>query len=349
MSNSVFINPEDQHHFDTYGYVKITILNKADLLYLTGQFEKFYADKKLEGFHISLDIEDEAFVRETSELLTSFMSKKLHPWLKDFKLFTGSFVSKEPGLQYIVPPHQDWTFVDESAYYSASVWTPLVDVNIENGALGIIPGSHKYFNYNRCSPSPESPSPVSKNIFTMFPYIQMVEMKAGETLIFNNKLIHASPPNTTSKNRLAIGVALTHKDAALKHFYELPNRDERSLQSYDVDEEFFLTYNNKKLSKLFNLGSKPENVPTSGILTEPIDLMTEDAMRHLLENELKMQVNTELVNRLKHLYPQQKRTNTQQNNPVAEPKTASDNRTFFEKYTPSNIMAEIKWRLTKQN
>ena len=115
----------------------------------------------------------------------------------------------------------DWNFVDENQFCSATVWTALVDVTEQNGALGVIRGSHTIFNHKRSSPSPQSKSPLSDHVFTLFPFVEIIEMKAGESLIFNNRLIHASPPNLSNQARIAVGIGITHSEAQLNHFYQI--------------------------------------------------------------------------------------------------------------------------------
>jgi ectoine hydroxylase-related dioxygenase (phytanoyl-CoA dioxygenase family) len=116
----------------------------------------------------------------------------------DAQVFTASYVVKEPNPLSVVPVHQDWSFVDdEGEYCSTTCWIPLMDVNEENGALGIVTGSNNYYDVIRASPSPQTPHALADHYFTTFPYIKMVNMKAGEAIVFNNKTFHASPPNNS--------------------------------------------------------------------------------------------------------------------------------------------------------
>ena len=127
-----------------------------------------------------------------NKLFSTFVPK-LDLLLDHYKTFTASYVIKRAGLQNIVPPHQDWSFVDEREFCSATVWVPLMDVNKNNGALGVIPGSHRLLNYPCSSPS-HKPSILSDHAFTLFPFVEIVDMKAGEALIFDNRLVHALRP-----------------------------------------------------------------------------------------------------------------------------------------------------------
>ena len=169
---------------------------------------------------------------------------------------------KESNPRGVVPPHQDWTFVDETRFRSFNVWTPLVDVDIDNGALGVIHGSYRFFgNRLRGSPSPQCKSVISDHLITLFPFLDVKPLRAGEAIIFDNATIHGSPPNTSGKERLATGLVVTRAEAELCHHYQLPNTDPPEIETYAVDRRFFMRYGNEALSRLFNTGKRPEAAP----------------------------------------------------------------------------------------
>jgi ectoine hydroxylase-related dioxygenase (phytanoyl-CoA dioxygenase family) len=62
-----------------------------------------------------------------------------------FKKLGSTFLCKAPGEAGKVGVHQDWSVVDEDKYYSATIWVPTVDTTEENGALRVLPGSHKFY------------------------------------------------------------------------------------------------------------------------------------------------------------------------------------------------------------
>lgn len=254
----VFKDPELQAQFDQNGYVKIPLLGEEDVKKL----RDFYASLEKEipdyGFHVSMDVKNRDQVIRVSEELKAVLGAQCDRFFQDYRIFTGSYVVKEPNPKGVVPPHQDWTFVDETEYWSATLWTPLQDVDMHNGALGVIHGSSTFFDFSRPSPSPQTPTPLGPHMFSIFPYLDVIEMKAGEALVFNNQTIHASPPNTTENTRLACGIGITHKDAKLYHHYNVPGTDPAQVEVYEIEPDFFLEFNNGMLSEMYNQGKKPE-------------------------------------------------------------------------------------------
>ena len=357
---SLFKNPEYQKELNEKGYVLIDFANAQEIETLlnihTEKSKKYEGDY---GFHVSLDDADKENVKQLSNGIKSVLQPLVDAQFENPKIFTASFVIKEPGLQNIVPPHQDWSFTDESNYYSLTVWTPLVDVNLENGALGVIDGSHRFFSHPRSSPSPQSKSPLSDHAFTLFPYMKVIPMKVGQALVFDNRTIHASPPNTTDKPRIAAGIGVTFAEAPLRHYYQIPESAEEKLNVYEVDTDFFTFYDNKTLGQLFDSGKQLESCKLAETITREVPLLSKKEMEALVLEVPTNKWQQELVDSLSKLYKdyitpkenikQEKNNSMEQQTTTTtntEKKEWKDTRTFFEKYTIKNIIAEIKWRLT---
>src|SRR5690606_28742754 len=253
-----FSNQALQQEFETNGFVKINALDNEAVATLKNYYESLNLKDELGyGFHISMDQENKSVVAEAMNKIFEVALPQLNHYFDNAQVFTCSYVVKEPNPQGVVPAHQDWTFVaDETQHCSVTVWIPLVDVNMDNGALGAIKGSHLFSDYHRPSPSPEVPNPLGDAMFSIFPYFDIIELKAGEALVFNNKTFHASPPNTSNETRLAVGLGFTQKDAQLRHYYLKPNGKQDTVIEYEIDKDFFHKYDNVSLSKLYRSGKE---------------------------------------------------------------------------------------------
>lgn len=358
--SALFKDKELQSKFEKDGYLKLSLLNESEVAYLLNYYHAQEFDNKIEGgFYVSLDNDDASLVAKVGAEIKKIITPKSDAVLKETQIFTASYVVKEPGLQNIVPPHQDWTFVDEKEYSSATFWIPLVDVDENNGALGIIKGSHKLFHHYRCSPSPQSKSPLTDHLFTLFPYVEIIPMKAGEVLIFNNRLIHASPPNLSDEPRIAVGIGITQKEAQLVHYYQTPGTTPEQLELYHVSSEFFNQYNNVKLSDLYNTGKSLEKLNKINTVPREIPILTKEEMVAKIETLEGVTYNKPLMEKLARLFNYSLDEETQKTDTKPEIQTSvdtlstadetqeiyMDKRTFFQKYTPANIIREIIWRL----
>ncbi|PHR37138.1 MAG: hypothetical protein COA38_00160 [Fluviicola sp.] len=343
---NIFKNEEQQKRFAKDGFIVLPMLNAEEVELLLNYYNNQDFDNKIEaGFHISLDNQNQDLVKEVGSKIKEILVPKTTDLLDDCKVFTASYVIKEPGLQNIVPPHQDWTFVDESQFCSATIWTALVDVTEENGALGVIRGSHTIFNHKRSSPSPQSKSPLSDHIFTLFPFVEIIEMKAGESLIFDNRLIHASPPNLSDQARIAVGIGITQKEAQLNHFYQNPTSGK--LEEYEVDENFYTWFNNKRLSDLFDKGKSPEGLKKVREIDRVVPDLSKEEMESLVQQLDGVEYNGPFMERLAKLfdYSIDGSKSEDQDPELVETEAWADKRSFFQKYSPGNIVREVNWRM----
>ncbi len=96
--------------------------------------------------------------------------------------------------QSLFKQHQDYSFNIGSSN-SVTIWIPLQDTSITEGALLCSPGSHK--------------SGIFENAKGIIPDrfefdFESVPVKLGEALIFNQKLVHKSGVNTSDNVRFSV-------------------------------------------------------------------------------------------------------------------------------------------------
>jgi len=354
----IFKDESKQQFFEKEGYVVYPLLNESEVAELKAYYENLnLKDEKGFGFHVSMDNSDKDLCRKIREKVWSVALPRLGEHLKDFKPFVSSFVVKEVNPKGVVPAHQDWSFVDkeEEGYSSVTCWIALVDTNMDNGGMGVIRGSHKFMQNHRPSPSPQCPVPLSEHMFSIFPYLHTVDVKAGEVLMFDSRTIHASPPNTSDGLRLAAGVGVTQKDAQLVHYYLKPDGTFKTMLRYNVDEDFYLKYENATLAKMYDEGKVIEGYG------EPVEVPYEftkystDELIELIKaagNEYNVPMTEKLAKLFGYLNAEQKKEEAKQEAvEAAQPIEVQeewkwvDDRNFFAKYTPLNIAREIKKRL----
>jgi ectoine hydroxylase-related dioxygenase (phytanoyl-CoA dioxygenase family) len=385
----IFKDARLQEQFERDGYLLVDLLNDSEVKELKEYYNTLNNDHiPFYGFHVSLDNSNADFVSGVMNKIKSVITRHADEIFKDYKIFTSSYVVKEKNPIGVVPPHQDWSFTEEDeGYTSATVWTALVDTDMLNGAMGVIVGSHRFFDHHRASPAPQFKTPLDTHVFSIFPYLKLLPMKAGQALIFDNRTVHASPPNISEGTRLAVGFGVTQADAPLRHFYMQPGSDGKKLEKYEVDDYFYTHYNNGKLSALYNEGKRPEGLKFLGLT----DNRVKDISADELVAKMKAAGNTFNIEMCEHLAKlfsynldgskkqepvtvepdpviekpvesaqptvveqeeepvvQQVRLEVaepvEQSQQVSEPipNTWIDQRTFFQKYTPLNIIREIK-------
>lgn len=143
----------------------------------------------------------------------------------------------------------------------------------------------------------------------LWPYLKVLPMKAGEALFYDHALLHGSPPNNSNEHRIGVVIGVVKQNTDLL----LYANDDGQIKGYDCDENFFLTKNT--LTDFFQL-------PQKEIISSPQKLLT------LKEFE------ATFIEPSAH--------------PVHIAPMKTNNRRFFEIYTPKNILAELKYRLRKK-
>ncbi|MDB5282615.1 MAG: hypothetical protein JWO06_1690 [Bacteroidota bacterium] len=372
---TIFKDPALQKQYNEEGYVLVDLLSESEVNDLKEYYNTLNNDHiPFYGFHVSLDNANPDFVTGVMGKIKSVITKHADELFEDYKIFTSSYVVKEKNPIGVVPPHQDWSFTDEAAgFTSSTVWAALVDTNLLNGAMGVVVGSHKYFDHHRASPAPQFKTPLDTHVFSIFPYLKLIPMKAGQALIFDNRTVHASPPNISDATRLAVGFGVTQSDAPLYHFHMQHESGGKKLEKYEVDDYFYTHYNNGKLSALYDAGKKPEGLKLLGLVDNAVkDISADDLLAKIKGSGNSF--NIEMVEHLAKLFnynidgskkeepasaptpePQKeiivevKQTEPEVKQPelVQEQKNVwVDKRSFFEKYTPLNIIREIKQRVS---
>jgi ectoine hydroxylase-related dioxygenase (phytanoyl-CoA dioxygenase family) len=217
------------------GFVVLSLLQPQQIKQLFSIYENTILGSGVnKEFFTSIWSKNELHRRKVDTAIKQVLLPSISHYFPNIQPAFANFMVKASGEESGLLPHQDWSFVDEPAFESYTVWVPLVDVNQQNGNMQVVPGSHaKYRNYIRArfADAPFDRDAEAKNLIDL-------PMKAGDALLFNSRLIHASPPNFSGKIRVAASVVITPKEATLKHWLI----KDSSVEELVVDETFYWKY-----------------------------------------------------------------------------------------------------------
>jgi non-haem Fe2+, alpha-ketoglutarate-dependent halogenase len=123
----------------------------------------------------------------------------------DLLLWRTNFFVKEPGAKAI-PWHQDFNYWPLEPPVIVSAWIAIDPARTDNSCLQIIPGSHK-----RVIPHVPAGDEVQFNEMGDPNFIDprtavSLEMEPGEFVLFNERTLHYSAPNTSSRRRIGLAV-----------------------------------------------------------------------------------------------------------------------------------------------
>lgn len=231
----ILINEEMDLKLANDGYVTFPLLDKTAIDNLLQYYLNF--QKEIPNhFYSSSHSPDFEFRKKSSDCIKQIISPELPNKLKNFTLLGGAFVVKPANGKGILQPHQDWNLVDESVSRSYNLWIPLVDVTPENGAVFVLPESHKKEKSFR---GPGIPSAFKLIESELWKSLIPIPMKSGQALLYDHALLHGSPSNKTKKDRIGVVCGLINKEAEMQLYF----KNEDLLEVFKIDESFFLKNN----------------------------------------------------------------------------------------------------------
>jgi Phytanoyl-CoA dioxygenase (PhyH) len=239
MLTEIFNDPINEELFRQKGYVVLDLLQQKDLDELHQAFSQVEAQHQYD-FVASVVLHDLEMRRSIHQNLAPILERCLLPILKEYRLFLSNFVAKKAASQNgKFPLHQDPTFAEEGDRVGITIWCPMVDVGLENGCLGVVPGSHLLNNKYRSPsmlPYPDLVEIIESN------YLQYIPMKAGQVLLMDTRVIHGSPPNLSNRMRPVAAGVMIPSELSLICCYVDENADPVQTHVYEVPDDFYLRH-----------------------------------------------------------------------------------------------------------
>lgn len=201
----------------TDGYCTVPLLDADQVGEIRAYFDDLGVDPETPRFVSAVHLD-----RELAIEVDRWLAAKLGPLLEgilgsDLEPFLSAFFAKGARHGDRMTYHQDWSYTDERHHRSVLSWIPLVDVGADNGAMHVVPGSHRWSDGIRPSNIDAAP-PTDPHLDAFERRAVLVEMRAGEALIYDPAIVHGTPPNATAETRPVAGLAMVPCDADLVHY-----------------------------------------------------------------------------------------------------------------------------------
>lgn len=323
-----------QEAFERDGFVVVDFYTPEEIEEVKSLYHRLHP-KDEEGFFPSTFSKDKNYRETTDSELRRIGNRRFNELLQDFQVINGSFIVKSPGEDSYLHTHQDMTLVDESEFTGVNIWTTTVDLNDENGVLYALPGSHRFYPTYRGHTLRGFYDGIQEEIKDyMTPYY----LKAGQAMIFDQSIIHFSPPNLGNEVRIVSNVYFTHKDARFVICYHDKQNPEwkNKVELFQQDLSFMTSYEQFGA----NIYNRPNMGKSLGIVDYDFPELTIDE----LENQFGKKRLREFTP-TKKVAPQPEPV-VQESTTQQEETNAQDQLPFWKVYTPMNVVREIKYRLT---
>lgn len=279
MIQGIFRNSETEKQFQRDGFVVLDFITEEEATLIAKKFYEIHPTLP-QGFYADAYNPDDELKAEIFQYSDGILNKNLDVVFHDYKKLGCTFLCKTPGEKGKVGVHQDWSVVDESKFYSITIWIPTADTIEENGALRVLPGSHLFFNNHRSNNIPvayrDSEELLWKNMIT-------VPMKAGQAFILNHATIHGSSANSTNKERLVIAYGLVHDNAKLTFHHQEKNIKDAKVEKFEMPDDFFLRY--------YNVGERPLFGKMVDTFSYTVEKVNSTAIQKLIDKEMAKRIS----------------------------------------------------------
>jgi hypothetical protein len=120
-----------------------------------------------------------------------------------------------------------------------NVWIALCDTTEANGALAVIPGSHRLPLTRRGTATPPviaaPPEVVAK-------HMTVVPMRGGQAILYEPRTIHGSASNISGRPRVAAAMTVVPAGVTPLHYVGGGGGGDATLREVSVDADFFHAY-----------------------------------------------------------------------------------------------------------
>lgn len=254
-----FVDDVNNNFFGENGYLLVrNFFTEEEINILKIDRSESYISFR-DRYYTTLDTPDMALKSDAINKIRGVVSAKLSCLFDAYRPVITSYVIKKSNSNESLKLHQNPTFVDERFFSSIVCWIPMQSVDSSNGAMIVIPGSHRLFmNYRTANFLEEKLfDGISKKIISK--YSITLDMNAGDLLLLDDALLHGSHGNKTNQDRVAATQVLIPQEASLLYFHN----GSMINTLYEVDDAFYERMSTIVDLKLEILNLQPiKNVPS---------------------------------------------------------------------------------------
>lgn len=195
----------------------------------------------------SLTVDNPALTAQIHTMLVAAFEQDVNRFFYNYKLPVCMLLSKKPGSDSGISMHQDPSLLrQEDQEQHLGIWIPLVDTDQHNGSMRVISGSHRFFPPIQALSLP----PVFDKIRNeLEEFATPINLKVGQALIFDNRILHSSFANNSILQRTAAIIRITHNCAQYINFHFRADADQIDVTHHSDD--FYLAHSYKQFRSIY--------------------------------------------------------------------------------------------------
>ena len=220
------------------GYTVMDLLDDKTVAELKQEYvDQFSAPHTAIGRFTPMEHSTPAAKRGIHNFILDRIKPELDKIFKDYQTPIASYFTKYAHSTGDLSWHTDASLLLNThlePHYG--IWCPLVDVCAKNGVFILIEGSHK-FSHTVFLNGLEWPYLSHADQFEKKK--KVLDLKAGQIVLFDLRLIHHATANETDEDRICFCVRFTHEKSKFYSF--LIEEDDKSVVSvYEEGKDFYL-------------------------------------------------------------------------------------------------------------
>ncbi len=226
------------------GFAIIDFLSNNEIEKLKTVFEFFFPNRSLfTGSFSSMSALDNVKRQAAHQSIQQIIHSRLSDFFDNFKCPVSLLYSRRPDGQHKLDWHSDPAFnLNEHIVPIYGIWCPLQEVTEKHGGLQLIPKSHRLIpKLNLSYVNWKWPLEPFRGYLDQFG--RSFSLKAGQALIYDTRMIHASKPNTTDIERDNIVMRICPQHA---QFFKFVKLEANVGEIYSVNDSFFFRESAKK-------------------------------------------------------------------------------------------------------
>ena len=238
--HQVVNNPQHRQQLFENGYAIGTNIGAEKLAALKALYTQLhnFENGTEGGMFYSLYSDDIAYRQKVHHSIGQILQPVYDQLLNEYKTVINSFIVKKQGPGSDFTLHQDSTGLDETQHSPLSLWIPLQDTDLHNGTLCVVPKSHRMFHFLR---GISFAAPFSQYQDVLFRYLQPITLKAGDVLLFDNRVVHYSHTNQSSSPRVVVMSGIFPQAAEIWSVYKDETQPESPYEIYRQTDDFLIT------------------------------------------------------------------------------------------------------------
>jgi hypothetical protein len=238
-------DPVAQAALERDGFAVVPLLDADEVAELLDAHERLVGRPDEAEIVFDYMQDDRSVMQAVTRMLAPYWARRVPEVFTDHAVAFSTFVVKYAGQESGMYLHDDRSFVDERRFRACTMWVPLVDTSpeLQNGALHLVPGSHRIMAAASGTNTPDWIRPYEHYLLQ---HLRPVAVPAGHALVYDTKSLHWSPPNLSDAPRPAIASAMYPREADLVH---VVGEGLHHRRVYAVDPEFFVLHHPRSLEQ----------------------------------------------------------------------------------------------------